>query len=58
MKMVTYEIHKLQEDNRDTVYFTSYSFDCVMRDLWEKHKYETGCTLVIKIPNVVDEYEK
>lgn len=58
MKMVTYEIRKVHDDGRDVSYFTSYSFDEVMQRLWDKHKYETGCYFVIKIPNYVDEYEK
>lgn len=52
--MVTYEITKKFDDGREVVYFKSAKFDEVMQMLWDKHKYETGCTLVIKIPNYVD----
>lgn len=52
--MITYEITKKFEDGHESVYFTSHQFDEVMQALWEKYKYETGCTFVIKIPNYVD----
>ena len=52
--MVTYEIRKEFEDGRDVCYFTAHDFDCVMQDLWNKHKYESGCYLVIKVPTFID----
>lgn len=52
--MVTYEIWKKFDDGREVVYFKSYAFDETMRMLWDKHKYESGCTFVIKIPNEID----
>ena len=56
--MVTYEIRKKFDDGRDVSYFTSHDFDEIMMILWQKHKYETGCYFVIKIPNEVDKNKK
>ena len=53
-KMITYEIRKKFDDGRDVCYFTANDFDEIMQMLWEKHKYETGCYFIIKIPNCVD----
>ena len=56
--MVIYEIRKKFDDGRDVCYFTANDFDEIMQMLWEKHKYESGCYFVIKIPNYVDKQEK
>ena len=51
--IVTYEIRKIKEDGTDVSYFSGTNFE-VMSELWSKHRKESGCYFVIKIPNDID----
>lgn len=53
MRMVTYEITKKHDDGTEVSYFSGSNFE-VIKELWDKYKWETGCTFVIKVPNEID----